>query len=72
LAAGRIAKSRLASWTANTGTASAKPRNGRVPSSAKRNAVSTSVATVPSIRICPSPAAAQIRDAKFTTLPIAM
>ena len=55
-----------------TGTASANPRNERAPSATSGNRSPISAAAAESIRICPSSAAPEIRDAKFTTLPIAV
>ena len=58
--------------TENTETASVKPRSKRVPSGTSGTSSPISAATAASIRICPSSAAPQMRDAKFTTLPIAV
>src|SRR5437660_1052613 len=58
--------------TEKTATGSAKPRNARVPSAASGIECRISAAAAGSIRIWPSSAEAQSRDAKFTTVPIAV
>jgi hypothetical protein len=58
--------------TVKTGIASAKPRSARVPSATSGTECRISDAAAGSIRICPSSAEAQSREAKFTTVPIAV
>jgi hypothetical protein len=72
LVACKVVKLGSRSLTEKTGTASAKPRKGCASTGASATASPTSAATVASIKICPSSAVAQIRDARFTMLPIAV